>query len=588
MNKLTVKAKKLLKNPRFFSTAKKFYFALVLLVAFSTVYHVGYAKRIIPGVRVGEVFVGGMLYEEAYKSVTEHLENLDTSIKFSHEGFSHVITGEEVGLEYDVAGSVSRAFELGRTGNSVIDIRDKMASLVKTIRVKAHYSWDDASLSSEFEQIKGEINQVALEPSFFLDENDVLSVSNPEVGKKVSNQSLYDLVIKAFDNVDFSDEEIPVDTMNPELKFSDLKEVESQVADIVAKSLRVISDDRDWLMEPKQLLDFLEVVPSNSGDAELVLNRKNFDAYIGFLSQEVNRLPRGRVSDVKDGVVVNFELLEGGSELDARAFTQDFEKALFEGNSSVQVAMTPIDSLGDTSKYGIFTLLGTGSSKYTGSAAARAHNLTLAAARTDGVLVPPGDTYSFNNSVGEISGGTGYDTAYIISNGRTVLGEGGGVCQTSTTLFRAVLDAGLPILTRFPHAYRVYYYEIDQPVGFDASIYQPSLDFQFKNDSPNYVLVQTSWNSGEQSLTFDIYGTPDGRTVEISEPAVSNYIAPPEPLYQDDDSLPKGTVKQVDFEAWGATSQFSRTVTKNNEVLHEDNFRSTYQPWRAVYLVGTN
>jgi vancomycin resistance protein YoaR len=129
---------------------------------------------------------------------------------------------------------------------------------------------------------------------------------------------------------------------------------------------------------------------------------------------------------------------------------------------------------------------------------------------------------------------------------------------------------------------------MDQPVGFDASIYQPSLDFSFKNDTPNYVLVQSSWNSESQNLYFKLYGTPDGRTVEITEPVVSNIVAPPEPHYQDDPTLPKGTVKQIDFEAWGASSRFSRTVSRGGEVIYEDTFSSTYQPWRAVYLVGTN
>ena len=237
--------------------------------------------------------------------------------------------------------------------------------------------------------------------------------------------------------------------------------------------------------------------------------------------------------------------------------------------------------------YGIFALLGEGKSKFTGSIPGRINNLTLAAQRTSGVLVPPGDIYSFNASIGEISAATGYDTAYIISNGRTVLGEGGGVCQTSTTLFRAILNAGLPIVERHPHAYRVGYYEIDSPVGIDASVYQPSLDLRFKNDTPNYVLIEAVWDLQEQSLTFRIYGTPDGRKVEMTEPVVIGQSAPPTPLYENDASLPKGTTWQVDFAAWGAQVSFKRTVTKGGKILYEDIFTSSYQPWRAIYKVGT-
>jgi len=226
-------------------------------------------------------------------------------------------------------------------------------------------------------------------------------------------------------------------------------------------------------------------------------------------------------------------------------------------------------------------------STYKGSGEGRIHNLLLAAERTDGVLVAPGAVYSMNAAIGDVSYETGYDFAYIIKEGRTVLGAGGGVCQTSTTLFRAVLDSGLPIITRHPHAYRVSYYEQNMPVGFDAAVFQPSWDFQFKNDTNNYVLVQTSFDKSQYSLTFRIYGTPDGREVEISEPVITNQTPPPPALYQDDSTLNKGVVRQVDFPAWGANVSFSRKVTRNNELLFEDIFNSRYQSWRAVYLVGT-
>jgi vancomycin resistance protein YoaR len=241
----------------------------------------------------------------------------------------------------------------------------------------------------------------------------------------------------------------------------------------------------------------------------------------------------------------------------------------------------------DPKEYGIHNLLGEGISEYTGSANSRAHNLNLAAERTNGVLVAPGEIYSFNNSVGDISASTGYASAYIISNGRTVLGDGGGVCQTSTTLFRAVLNAGLPIVKRNPHAYRVRYYELDAPLGFDAAIYQPYLDFQFENDTGAYILIQTSADLENSLLSFKLYGTDDGREVELSEPVVTGETPPPEPLYQDDPTLAKGVVKQVDFAAWGATSTFDRMVKKDGEIIIQDRFNTRYQPWRAIYLVGT-
>ncbi len=341
---------------------------------------------------------------------------------------------------------------------------------------------------------------------------------------------------------------------------------------------------KEWVLTTEQKLDFLEFVPEED---ELGFDKAAFRSYLGEISSGVNQLPKGKVTELNENRVVGFRLIEDGIELDNDATTKEFKDAYFGLKDTAAVKTRAIFGPRDAQQYGIYALLGEGRSKFTGSAQGRINNLTLAASRTDGVLVPPGTIYSFNDAVGEISAATGYDSAWIIMGNRTVLGHGGGVCQTSTTMFRAILNAGLPVVTRHPHAYRVYYYEIESPIGIDASVYQPSLDLQFKNDTPNYILIQTDWDLNEHSLVFRLYGTPDGREVEISDPVVTNVTGPPAAEYRDDPTLPKGVVKQIDFAAGGANVSFTRTVTRDGEVLYDDVFKTNYQPWKAIYLVGT-
>ena len=107
-------------------------------------------------------------------------------------------------------------------------------------------------------------------------------------------------------------------------------------------------------------------------------------------------------------------------------------------------------------------------------------------------------SFSFNDAVGDISAATGYQSAYIIKDGRTVLGDGGGVCQISTTLFRAVLNSGLKITAREPHSFRVSYYE--PPVGMDATIYDPAPDLKFVNTYNTPILIWAY--AGSNSLTL--------------------------------------------------------------------------------------
>jgi vancomycin resistance protein YoaR len=237
--------------------------------------------------------------------------------------------------------------------------------------------------------------------------------------------------------------------------------------------------------------------------------------------------------------------------------------------------------------FGVKELISSGYSEFAGSATGRIHNIALAAGRLNGVLIKPGETFSFNEAVGDISAATGYQSAYIIKDGRTVLGDGGGVCQVSTTLFRAALNAGLPIIERHAHAYRVHYYEeAGFKPGLDATVYGPTYDLKFKNDTPASILIQTKTDVTNLSLTFDLYGTSDGRKAQISNQKLWGVTQPPPDLYQDDPTLARGVVKQVDFAAWGANASFDYLVTRNGQTLQKDTFVSNFRPWQAVYLRG--
>ena len=568
-----------------FPFVKKYFLVLVFFISVFCFYHIYFAKRIIPGVLLGNVSVGGMTFEKAKTALVNSFEKSERKILLKSSPYEYEITTEDIGFELYVDASVARAFEVGRIGNLYVDTKDKLAGIFKPLVIPVFYEFDDLLLGQKLAAVRGEVVKPATEAEFVLD-NGSLVVTPSAIGRKVDAGDLYQFIIESFNRLDFGEKELPMEEYRPDISDADLEGVKEEMNELIFAPFKVVHKDAEWIFEELRKLEMVSF-EKNRGDLELVLNKPVFEAYIEELEIEVNISPQGLVRETDGDKVLEFEIIEKGEVLDIKGFTEDFKKAFFTLRPSVDVSMQDSGFPEEASKYGIYALLGEGTSKFTGSAQARINNLTLAAERTNGILVPPGGFYSLNESVGEISGRTGYDTAWIIASGRTVLGEGGGVCQTSTTLFRAILNSGLPVVERHPHAYRVYYYEIDRPVGFDASIYQPSLDLKFKNDTPNYVLVQSEANLEEKTLTFKLYGTPDGREVEITEPVVTNVSPPPEALYTDDPSLPKGTLKQIDFAAWGANVTFSRKVTKDGEVLYEDVFGSNYRPWQAVYLKGT-
>lgn len=315
------------------------------------------------------------------------------------------------------------------------------------------------------------------------------------------------------------------------------------------------------------------------------------------MAEKINKEPVDAKFAMENNKVTEFRAHTDGAKLDEERLKKSIQDKLplllsltrpttisIEAPVTVISPKITVDKVNDM---GIKELVGSGTSTFRGSIENRIFNINLASSRLSGILIKPGEEFSFAKALGDVSSFTGYKQAYIISGGRTILGDGGGVCQVSTTLFRALLNAGLPITERNQHAYRVSYYEQDTGPGVDAAVYIPTVDLKFKNDTDNYLLIQSILDPSDQRLTFEIYGTKDGREVTVSDPVILSQSPAPEPLYQDDPNLPKGEIKQVDFAAPGARVYFTRTVKKDGKVIYDDNFASNYRPWQAVFLRGT-
>lgn len=299
----------------------------------------------------------------------------------------------------------------------------------------------------------------------------------------------------------------------------------------------------------------------------------------------------------ENGKVTAFKPSKDGQKLDVdeamRRIKEGFNTAVATNEQRIVILLPiitvrPTVNTNNTNTFGIKELIGSGYSEFSGSIPGRIHNVALAASRLNGVLIKPGEELSFTKTIGDISAATGYQSAYIIKEGRTVLGDGGGVCQVSTTLFRAALNAGLPVVERHAHAYRVHYYEDGGfKAGLDATVFSPSVDLRIKNDTATSILIQTKTDTKNLTLKFELYGTRDGRKSEIYDHVVWGLIPAPPPVYQDDPTLPVGKVKQVDWAAVGAKASFKYKVTRGEEILQDTTFYSNFRPWQAVYLKGT-
>lgn len=330
-------------------------------------------------------------------------------------------------------------------------------------------------------------------------------------------------------------------------------------------------------------------------NSQIEYDNGNLKDFLTVAEDSYNIAAKNALFKFENNKVVDFRKETDGLKISSDQLLKDFDSQVDSlkktlNNKNIVLNFEVIKAeikLADINNYGIEEFIAEGKSDYTHSIPQRVHNVILAASKFNGVLIPKGQVFSFDQTIGDISSLTGYQPAYIIKDGKTILGDGGGVCQVSTTLFRAALNAGLPIVERHAHDYRVGYYENDSQPGFDATVFAPSVDLKIKNDTPGYILIETEVDSKKNLLYFRLFGKKDNRKIEISRSTVYDIVPALETKYQDDPTLKKGVVKQVDFSAAGSKTSFTYKVSNKETSGINQTFYSVYRPWAAVYLVGT-
>ena len=214
------------------------------------------------------------------------------------------------------------------------------------------------------------------------------------------------------------------------------------------------------------------------------------------------------------------------------------------------VAIKPTVEESDANKFGITQLIGEGSTNFAGSPKNRIHNFKRAIEQFNGLLIAPKQEFSFVEFLGAVDAEHDYLPELVIKDNKTEPEFGGGICQVSTTIFRAAIYSGLKITARRNHAYAVGYY---RPYGMDATVYVPKPDLRFINNTPGYILIQASIEGS--NLTFQFYGTSDGRKTEVDGPHILEHN-------------PDGSMKTI----------FTQKVTDiNGNTLINDDFTSNYK-----------
>ena len=287
-------------------------------------------------------------------------------------------------------------------------------------------------------------------------------------------------------------------------------------------------------------------------------DKKEIELSLEKIAEKHNKAPVNASFLVENDKVSTFSLSQDGYALDKEKSLEEIIRFISQDeNESNQIKLvfetvTPEVKENNAEAMGIKELISEGKSNFTGSTASRIHNIKVATEKFNGLLIKPDEEFSFVKNLGEVDGEHGYKQELVIKKGVTEPEFGGGVCQVSTTAFRAAINAGLEITARRNHAYPVHYYA---PQGMDAAVYIPNPDLKFKNNTPGYILIKTELNLEKKELIFKFYGTNDGRKVEIEGPKVLS-------------REPDGAMKTVFYQ---------KVIAENGDILIDEDFKSNYK-----------
>lgn len=566
-----------------------FLFTLLLILVFSA-YHLVFAQTIYPGVSVADIELGGKTAEQASRILRATLPTSDTQLTIVGDGQTWALPISEINLVYSATASAHEAFYFGRSGNPKDDLKKKWQAFLRKESLLPVYNLNTKALDKKILEFSALVDIEPIPPTISI-QKDKVSITKSRPGQKLDKELFLLLLYQRLENLSLEEPLVlPIYQLQPKLDEEKAKKAQEALEKLIANPIVFQFQDFSFTLDAEKALTFF--VPL---DREEFLNQETVKEFVKEMTDQVSRPPQDAVFQFATGKVSVFKPSLDGYQLDEEKTIELIQNHLTYNlqSTTYNLLALPVETIKpkvtteQVNNLGIKERIGRGVSYFRGSIASRIHNIALASSTFNGVLIPQNETFSFNQGLGEVSEKTGYQQAYIIKSGRTILDDGGGVCQVSTTVFRAALNAGLPIEERTAHAYRVSYYEQNSQVGLDATVYAPSVDLKFKNDTPGYILIQTTVDKKNEVLIFDFYGTNDGRKVIIGKSIITNQTPPPEPIHQEDPNLPKGEIKQVDWPAWGANVKFSYQVTRNGEVLQEKEFISRYRPWQAIYLVGT-
>lgn len=542
------------------------------------------------GASVGGVNVGGLDPQEALERVEAAWRPfLDSPVIFLLDGRTWRPSGPEIGLRADFHTPLREVVASRATGG----VFDRMAGLPTAANTIAPVvSYDRGVARSYLTSLAAGFDQPSVSAALQLRNDGRVSLTPGQSGRVVDvERALADLeaglakrAVGHVVNLGYRQDE-------PTAATSDAEAALATVHQMIGQPVWLVHGSGGWMIEPAQLRDALVLDLDDTGIAPRI-EITRFNDVFQEIEDTLSVEPRHGAFDFDEEQdrVLDFQPGHPGQRLDRPALERSILEAVRQPDERrVDIPVILLNKEFDTfaNPLGIKDLLGVGSSIYKGSPDYRDHNIAVGAAKLDGMVVRPGETFSFNERIGAFTTAEGWVEGSVIVEDRTEQGIGGGICQVSTTLFRAALAAGLPIEERWPHLYRVRYYEMGgAPIGYDSTIFSPGVDLKFKNDFETPIMLRVLIDRRLATLDFEIWGAADGRRVTLNEPRLWDWEDPPPDEGVVNSEEEPDFEEQLEYAKEGVKASITRTIVLADGKSRTGTFLSTYEAWPNRYIVG--
>jgi vancomycin resistance protein YoaR len=555
------------------------------------------SDRILPNVSVQGTSLAGLTAHEARARLEQRYATFLRGPMTLHNGEqTWMPTAAELGVSLALDDAVNAAFAAGRQPDSGV-LASEAIQLVQTGRDIPLRIVVDARRVQAYLTSLASATDVPPQDAHVSTVYGQVQLAPAREGRQLLVDQVAKQVVTALTDLQPKVVTLAYRPLAPAISDSAAAETAKTVQQLLSTSVELRAGEQRYTWSRNEMGSLIRIgresPAGNAPQLAVRIDKERLAALLGEVAREVERAPIEPRLRFEDGAVRIVQPGQAGVQLNQADAPKLLEQALLTQQRVVELPLTAIEpqiTEATLAQLGIVELVAEGKSSFIDSAPYRVTNIAAGARHMDGTLIAPGEEFSFNETVGAIDESNGFTQGYAIIDGRTQLEWGGGVCQVSTTVFRAAFWAGLPITERNQHSFRIRWYEVYEPIGMDAAIFTGpgGYDLRFVNNTDRYLLMQTTVDTAGEVLTVELYGTRPDREVIQSPPRISRETpAPTTPRYIDDPSLPKGVVKQTDTARGGLDVRIERIVRQGGEVLFSDAFTSSFQPWPNIYVRGT-